>query len=233
MPRGLSLTTAATISTAYTLRWRQDGSGPWTELVLGAVLTRQIGSLVNGTTYEVQVLATNGVGSSAYSQSGREHPSTTPQPTTPPMLTRGNGQLVATWADPSNDGGDDISAWTIQWRENGTADPWTDATLGVVNTYTIIGLTNGTEYEAQVRSTNRDGNSLFSNSGTGTPATLPGAPDAPTLTRGDEQLVIVWAEPDDTGGGVTGYDIDYASGGGQPVVVNVGDVLTHTQTAAW
>ena len=64
--------------------------------------------------------------------------------------------------------------------------------------------------------------------GIGTPA----APAAPTLTAGDMEIAANWAEPDDFGSPITGYDLEYSTdGGGNYTEIDVGDVTTYDITS--
>ena len=64
--------------------------------------------------------------------------------------------------------------------------------------------------------------------GIGTPA----APAAPTLTAGDMEIAANWAEPDDFGSPITGYDLEYSTNnGGTYTEIDVGDVTTYDITS--
>ena len=56
--------------TSYDLRYREQGTGPWTDVSNLTGTSRTITGLDSATTYEAQVRATNSVGDSAYSPSG-------------------------------------------------------------------------------------------------------------------------------------------------------------------
>ena len=87
--------------------------------------------------------------------------------------------------------------WTV------VDDAWTFGALQ----YTITGLTNGTEYDIQVRAVNANGDGTWSDTKTGTPA-LP----APTIgsVRADDRAVLVsWSAPTGITTGVAAYDVRY------------------------
>ncbi len=147
-------------------------------------------------------------------------PTPEPEPTVPgtmaaPTLKAGDERLIATWTAPNN-GGSEITAYELQYRTGSGA--WTEITEGIgTNTsHTITGLTKTAEYDVQVRAVNEIGAGDWSESAAETPpATVPDAPDAPTLYAGTGRLVALWTAPEDDGGSpVTGYELQYRTGGG-------------------
>ncbi|MGI9257061.1 MAG: fibronectin type III domain-containing protein, partial [Salinispira sp.] len=136
------------------------------------------------------------------------------EPTVPgtmaaPTLEVGNEQLIAAWTAPNN-GGSPITAYELQYRTGDEA--WTEITSGIgTNTdHSITGLTKAAEYDVQVRAVNAIGAGDWSES-----ATVPDAPDAPTLYAGTGRLVALWTAPEDDGGSpITGYELQYRTGGG-------------------
>ena len=70
--------------------------------------------------------------------------------------------LTVSWTAPANDGRPAIESYDVQYRVSG-ATAWTHGPEDVTTTTTIItGLTADTEYEVQVRATNDEGDSDFS-----------------------------------------------------------------------
>ena len=89
-------------------------------------------------------------------------------PTSPsaPTATEGNRQLDWSWNCPL-DNGAAVTQFDFQWREQGTA-AWNSVANLTNARYLLTGLTNGTTYEAQVSSTNSQGDSGFGATGQGT-----------------------------------------------------------------
>ena len=131
--------------------------------------------------------------------------------TTPPgaptdlLVSSGDGQVTLSWTAPSDAGDCPIDYYQYQYRESGTNTygDWTppassssSSTKITGTTVDVTGLTNGTDYEFQVRAVSSAGESSESDSATGRPQapviiTVPAAPawsdipDPYNLTVGD------------------------------------------------
>ena len=99
-------------------------------------------------------------------------------PTAPAIdsVVEGNESLTVAWTAPASTGGSDITAYDLRHIETDATDKadanwtvlyavWTSGSLE----YTVDGLTNGTEYDVQVRAVNATGDGPWSLSATGTP----------------------------------------------------------------
>ena len=196
--------------------------GSWTDHTHDGTGTgTTISGLTNGTAYQVQVQATNGVGDSAWSDSANGVPAAQkPSAPTAPTLTVKNESLGVSWTAPASNGSS-ITDYDVQYRAC-TATPktcassptwgsWTDHTHDGTGTGTTIsGLTNGTAYQVQVQATNGVGDSAWSDSANGVPAAQkPSAPTAPTLTPGNASLGVSWTAPASNGSAITDYDVRY------------------------
>ena len=139
-----------------------------------------------------------------------------------------DGQVTLSWTTPSDTGDSPISHYEYQYRENGT-EIWSDwiseDSNGVLITDTnvdVTGLTNGTDYEFQVRAVNDSGQqSPESSSVTATPLLPPPPivlrpPTAPTdlnTSRGDGQVTLSWTAPTNSGSTpIKRYEYRYATG---------------------
>ncbi|MGI9255798.1 MAG: fibronectin type III domain-containing protein, partial [Salinispira sp.] len=143
---------------------------------------------------------------------------TVPSAPNAPTLTAGNGQLDVAWTEP-DDGGSAITAYHLRHSLDGGSN-WSDI-LNVdapATSHTITGLTNGTEYDVQVRAVNSvaedagngAGVGAWSTSASATPVAVSLAPTAFTLTAGNTTITAAWAAPTDTGGSaITGYELEY------------------------
>ena len=201
--------------------------GSWTTLTgaadPGKTTTATITGLTAGTVHQVQVRATNAMGTDGWSQSKNwPQPPTTPAA---PTITVKYQYLKVSWTAPSaNDS--DITDYDVRYQactatpknctgNNPTWGSWTTLTgaadPGTNTTATIASLTNGTAYQVQVQATNSIGDSGWSPSATGAPAIVaPDAPAAPALTVYETSLGVSWSAPTDNGGSaVTDYDVQY------------------------
>ena len=200
--------------TDYDVQYKESTKSNWTNANhSGTGRSRTITGLTNGTTYHVQVRATNSVGDSAWSASGSGKPDIVPGRPSAPTVSRGVEQVSVSWTEPGNTG-TDISDYDVQYKTK-TANSWTSHSFtGTGTSTTISSLDNGTEYHVQVRATNDAGEGAWSPSGKGTPSTTPDAPGAPTLTAGHRKLTVNWSAPSETGGAaITDYDVQYCSTG--------------------
>ena len=198
--------------TSYTIRHRVTDTGSWTtSSALGtSSLSYEIGSLTNGTEYEVQVQASNTAGDSGYSDSAKAKPCTVPSKPAAPTLASSDQKLTASWTEPSG-GGCDITGYTIRHRATGTTT-WTTSSSQTGTSYEIGSLTNGSEYEVQVQATNAAGDSGYSDSAKAKPYTVPSKP-SPTLTGSDQKLTVDWSAPNNGGSDITGYTIRHRQTG--------------------
>ena len=86
--------------------------------------------------------------------------------------TGNSGELAVSWDAPSNDGGSEITGYRVQWKESsGSWDTPADVSETTVTgtAHTITGLTDGTEYEVQVRAVNSEGTGEASPEAAATP----------------------------------------------------------------
>ena len=211
--------------TAYDLRYiRSDAADKseanWTELDRvwsSGALQYDLSGLTNGVAYEVQVRAVNAVGAGPWSPVGTGTPETTPGMPSIGSVTPGDETLAVAWSAPDSNGGRDITSYDLRYIRSDApskADAnwtvrdgiWTSGALRHI----LSGLTNGVDYDVQLRAENAVGNGSWSGAGAGKPLTTPGAPTIDSVTPGDETLTVSWSAPADTGGSeVTGYDLRY------------------------
>ena len=141
----------------------------------------------------------------ALSYANAQTPQTAP---TIDSVTSGDERLTVAWTAPAGETG--ITAYDVRHIET-SADEMVDANWTEVDNawtsgalqYTITMLTNGTQYDVQVRAVNANGDGTWSDTTVGTPA-LP-APDIYSLRANDRALFVTWTPPP----GITRHAADY------------------------
>ncbi len=173
----------------------------------GLSLGCTINGLTNGTTYYVDVIASNAAGNSGPSSPRVEaRPVGTGAPSQPRSTSSSpaDQSLLITWQAPSSSGGSAISAYTATaWsaEAGGTAQGTCAASPVGELGCAITGLVNGTAYYVDVTATNSSGTSPPSSPRMRTvPATVPGAPQALTAAAADASTLVSWQAPASNGG---------------------------------
>ncbi len=107
--------------------------------------------LDEGATVEVSVAATNniGTGDSASGAGNVAGPSGEPTDLTISVSETTVGVLTASWSPPANDGGSDVTSYTLQYRRLGTT-PWVEVLNATSTGQDTEQLDPGIEYEFQV-----------------------------------------------------------------------------------
>jgi hypothetical protein len=157
-------------------------------LIVGTTYT--VTGLLNSTKYFFTVDAKNPYGSSVASNelsttttasTSSPSPATVPDPPTALTAKAGNAQVSLSWTASFNGGsaieGYNVYEGTTSGGESGT--PVNGTTLITGTTYTVTGLTSGTEYFFTADAVNSIGSSGFSNEALATP-TGPPSPTPPT-----------------------------------------------------
>ena len=178
-------------------------------------------SLVNGTSYQFAVAASNSSGSSAFSAPSN---AVTPQVPTVPgaptgvTATAGNASALVAWTAPLNNGGSAITSYTVTVFANGVAGS-TVTVPGATTGAQIANLTNGTSYTFTVHATNALGNGPESAPSAPVVPFLinpPSAPTGVTAVAGNASATVSWSAPANNGGAAIGGYIVTALVGGVP-----------------
>jgi hypothetical protein len=118
--------------------------------------------LVNGTSYTIDVTATNANGTGLPGVSNAGVPAGVPNAPTSVVATAGNAQATVTFVSPANNGSA-ITSYTA------TASPGGAMVSGTASPLTVAGLTNGTAYTIAVTATNAVGTGPAGTSNSVTP----------------------------------------------------------------
>lgn len=157
---------------SYFVVYRPTGTTTWSAGPgpLSARITT-IPGLLNGTTYDVGVVATSADGTAGLLAT------TTVTPVGPPaapVLTAtaggpGTGQIGLSWTRPA-DGGSPITDYLAQCRPSSGSASWSAyPTTGLATTLTITGLQSGMSVECQVAAANLHGAGPWSSGASATP----------------------------------------------------------------
>ena len=131
-----------------------------------------IGSLTNGTEYQLYIRAVNAAGNGPWSAASAETPSTTPEAPQDIASVGADAQVALSWTAPA-DGGKAITSYDYSsdgggsWKTTGSTTTTYTATHTSASTSTA--LVNGTEYLFQVRGVNSNGAGVPSQSSASTP----------------------------------------------------------------
>ncbi|WP_314588066.1 fibronectin type III domain-containing protein [Paenibacillus terrigena] len=131
-------------------------------------------------------------------------------------VAAGESQAIVTFNAPSNDGGSDITSYSV------TSSPGDITVTGTGSPISVTGLTYGTAYTFTVVATNSAGSSAASaasNAVTPTELTVPTVPGTPTevtaeVVMGESQATVEFNAPTRDGGSpITGYTVTSQPGG--------------------
>jgi YHS domain-containing protein len=158
--------------------------------------------VLNGTTYNVKIVARNAAGDSIASTNVQGTPFTVPNPPTITSIAGNNNSLTMSFTAPANNGGNTITNYlysvngTNYFFMNTTTSPFTITT----------GVSNGTTYPVTLRARNAAGNSSPSTGVSGTPFTVPDPPTINSIAGNNNSLTVTFTAPTNTGGNtITNY----------------------------
>ena len=191
-----------------------SGGAPVAHCRIAGATACEITGLSTSTSYVVRVMAHNTMGYSIASG------------TAGPVLTGYNapGQplsvnalgapasLTISWLAPSSDGGGAITGYTAT-ADDGDGGVFTCTTTEL--SCAITGLTDGVTYSVTVVATNGVGDSVLSESVSGTPGSVPDAPTNLAVTPGNGGATVTWTAPLNVGGSVvSNYTVTADDGDG-------------------
>ena len=217
--------------TDYDVQYRAGTSAPWSDgSHIGTALTAILTGLLEDTSYQVQVRATNAEGTGGWSASGsgatdaNAAPSFTSSTTFNPAE---NQTAVGTVEASDSDTTDDITDYAL----SGGADQ----ALFSINNSGVLTFQAAPNYEdpqdantdnayvVVVQATSGTGDREQTGTQTITVTVMdddteaPGAPDAPSVSPASvTSLNVTWSAPDNAGPEITDYDVQYRAGTSAP-----------------
>ena len=195
---------------SYEVGYREAGQQAW--VIDAAAITDEtwtVGSLTNGSAYEVCVMARNATGQGPCAQ-GSATPARAPSRPGSLFVEHGAGSLELAWST-AGDGGDALDSYRVQYRTRDPVGAWRTASSTVAaaaTQYTVESLQNGTEYDVEVQAHNSNGYGPPAEA-YGTPSTVPEAPLEVRATPGDGSLAVSWSAGADGGAAVMSYEVQY------------------------
>ncbi len=131
------------------------------------------------------------------------------------LATRGDTQVILTWAAPTSNGGSSIINYEI-YRGLTSTTITHFAQIGNVLTFTDTGLTNGQPYYYKVSARNAAGEGPLTSYVSAIPNIVPNAPqDFKFISVADREIYLSWQPPIPNGGtAVTGYRIYWGTSSG-------------------
>ena len=175
-----------------------------------SALSCTIGSLTSGTTYHVEVTATNAVGTGTAS-SPRVEATAGTVPGAPGSVSavRSRDGVSVSWSAPSSDGGSTVTGYTAEafTSTSSSAAAVASCTTTALEC-TITGLDSATTYYVSVLATNAVGGGSSSTRTTVAAGGVPGAPQSVKAPRGNGFSRVTWSAPSSNGNStITRYNV--------------------------
>jgi titin len=206
--------------TDYLIQYSTDSGSSWSTFSHTASFAAYatVTGLTNGTPYEFRLAAINVAGTGAWSSvSSSVIPYTVAGAPTGVTAVPGDSQVVLSWTAPTNNGGNAITDYAVEYSTNSgtTWITYVDGASSAVGA-TVTGLTNGTGYIFRISAVNAAGTGTASASSSSTvPRTMPTAVQALAGTPGDSQMTLTWSLPASSGGSaITDYIVQYSDDSG-------------------
>jgi hypothetical protein len=181
--------------------------------------TASISSLTGGTAYVFRVAAINSLGVGAYSDPSTSVTATSvPGAPTSVAGTASGANIALTWTAPTSTGGSPITGYKIEISsDNGSTWTTVSANTGSTSTSATVSQLSTGNYRFRVSAINAVGTSVVSTASTAVSVTAssPGLPTNLSISHnGFGSATVSWDAPASDGGSViTGYVVEYQTGG--------------------
>jgi titin len=192
--------------------YRLGAGEPWIA-VPGASSPFSVTGLVNGEEYDLQVRATNAVGTGPVSVAVDATPATTPGAPTivGDTISGEDGVLEVDFTAPDEDGGSPITGYQYStdggasWRGRATGTTGSPLVITTLSTDGVTPLENGTEYLVEIRAVNARGAGTASGVATGITRTEPSAPTISSISASSGALRVAFTPGANGGSPITAY----------------------------
>ena len=193
--------------------WQTRSSGTTASpLVISTLSTDGSTALTNGTSYNIQIKAVNGIGDGTATASSAATPATTPSAPSITSVTPGNQELSVAFTAGAT-GGAVISNY--KYSTDGGSSFTAVSPASTTSPIIITSLTNGTTYDVQIKAVNAQGDGIATATTQGTPSAASVAPGAPTITSitpSNGELSVAFTSGATGGSAITNYK--YSTDGG-------------------
>ncbi len=217
----------------FKVQYKQSSDATWTAHTFtstGSTTSTSIGSLTNGTAYDVQVRATNEHGDGPWSPTASATPAQAPDAPAKPTISGGNFML---WTAPANNGAA-ITDYDVRYSldSGSTWTEWDPTSTSTTTFLSLVALPGGQPFVLQVRAENSAGAGAWSPSSESVtlPKRAPDKPDPPRLAPGNQSLGVSWTPPESNGEPITDYAARHSLDGSNWTNVLTGASDTATST---
>ncbi len=198
----------------YKLRYKRTADSAQREVLLTANQRNYtISGLANNTSYDVSVLAYNGVGDGPAAGASESTLGVSSVPRN--VRTKvDDGKVTVSWAVPSEPAGD-ITGYVVEYR-SGSSGSWQGAGSAGANatSYTRSGLKNGQNYQFRVAARTRVGLGAYSAPVAAKPAGKPIAPTKITAKSNKKgKITVKWNKAKPNGEKLTRYTLQFSVNG--------------------
>lgn len=172
---------------------------------VGVNCSASVANLMGGIGYSFVVTAIASDGSQTSSDPSVFTARSVPAPPAPLAPEVSAGNVVLTWASPTNTGGIALAGYTIS-ETSGAIAP-IDINTPNSTSYTVQNITGGRTYNFTIRSRNNLGSSSAADFASVTPVGAPAAPTSVIAEADGTSIEVRWSAPSSNGAAITGYKI--------------------------
>jgi titin len=181
----------------YVVQMSTDSGSTWAQTATTTGTTSTWTGLTNGTKYVFRVYAVTAAGDGVASSPVIATPFAAAAAPTGLSLLAGDGQVVASWSAPA-DNGAAITEYRVSYNVDGGA--YSSDIVVTGTTAVITGLSNGTNVRVRVTAVNAAGPGAVATAGPTVPRGLATAPQSLTATAANTAASLSWTAPSTNGG---------------------------------